>query len=249
MIRYDKQLNADIRRTVANFNAKVKRLEQAGAELIPDKISTRELKDLYTKRYELKRKLKELQRFSERGVEEVIKTEGGVYMTKYALDNLKREVRRSQYRLTREANRIESQMGSYDLARRGALNLALTRKKLLSKDLTKVSKKEIETIKTNINRILDYDNQSAIFQKNLIQMLISEGTFYGVPQDIIDSIEKQLLSLTPEQLFRIFNENPRLRAITDYYPNEGGTIESNRLSDILKELNEMLPQIIAEFEG
>lgn len=249
MIRYDKQLNADIRRTVANFNAKVKRLEQAGVELIPDKISTRELKDLYTKRYELKRKLKELQRFSERGVEEVIKTEGGVYMTKYALDNLKREVRRSQYRLTREATRIESQMGSYDLARRGALNLALTRKKLLSKDLTKVSKKEIEIIKTNINRILDYDNQSAIFQKNLIQMLISEGTFYGVPQDIIDELEKQLLSLTPEQLFRIFNENPRLRAITDYYPNEGGTIESNRLSDILKELNEMLPQIIAEFEG
>ena len=97
-IRYDKKLNQEINRTIRNFNQKIARLEKQERDLLlPTKINKKSLKQSVTNRNELKRKLKELQRYSKRGVEETITTKGGVTLSKYELQNIKRENQNHEY--------------------------------------------------------------------------------------------------------------------------------------------------------
>ena len=58
-IRYDKKLNNEINRVVKNFNQKIARLEKQERELLPAKISTKQLKSESYSRTDLRRKLKE----------------------------------------------------------------------------------------------------------------------------------------------------------------------------------------------
>ena len=174
-ISYDRQFNEYIQRVVNNFNRKVDRLEKQGKELLPDKVYVADLKSQYDKRYELKRKLRELQRFSTQGVEEVIKTEGGIKTTKYALENAKREIRRAKYVTTRDIKRLERKSTPLTITRNGALNLAKARREILSRDVTKVTKRQLESMLSNVNRILDYDKKSEEYQQNFFQVLFSQN--------------------------------------------------------------------------
>ena len=62
-IRYDKKLDQEINRTIKNFNQKIARLEKQEKELLPSKITKKDLKSGVYTRTELQRNLKELQRF------------------------------------------------------------------------------------------------------------------------------------------------------------------------------------------
>ena len=70
-IRYDEKLNKEILKTVRNFNAKVGRLEQQGVSLPVEKVSVRGLKEQFQERRELQSYLRELRKFSQRGVERI----------------------------------------------------------------------------------------------------------------------------------------------------------------------------------
>ena len=155
-IRYDKKLNQEINRTIKNFNQKIARLEKQERELLPSKITKKELKDNVYTRTELRRKLKELQRFSNRNAEDIITTSGGVRLTQYDYQNIKRENTRIKRNITREINRLRvekpkifgklqsstfSEMGDSDY-----LNL-VARRKALEKDINKLSKDEFGRFK------------------------------------------------------------------------------------------------------
>ena len=247
-ISYDRQFNEYIQRVVNNFNRKVDRLEKQGKELLPDKVYVADLKSQYDKRYELKRKLRELQRFSTQGVEEVIKTEGGIKTTKYALENAKREIRRAKYVTTRDIKRLERKSTPLTITRNGALNLAKARREILSRDVTKVTKRQLESMLSNVNRILDYDKKSEEYQQNFFQVLFSEASYSGVSQDVLDSIQDNLSTLTPNELVKLAKENGNIKAIMDYSPTEGTYISQQRMREILEALNEQIPQIIREFK-
>ena len=105
-IRYDKKLNQEINRTIKNFNQKIARLEKQDRELLPSKITKKDLKNSVYTRTELRRKLKELQRFGTRGAEDIIETRGGARLTKYDYQNIKRENTRIKRNITREINRL-----------------------------------------------------------------------------------------------------------------------------------------------
>lgn len=246
MIRYDKQLNSELRRTVANFNAKVRRLEKQERELIPDRITVRELRDSFSKRYELKRKLKELQRFSQRGVENVVETEKGLRFTKWELDNLKREIRRANYVGNREARRLEEKITPLTITRRGAYNSLKSRLKVINKPISSVTRSELNKIQANINRILDYDMKTEQFQENFFQILYAEAGMSGTPDSILLSIQEKLGNLKADELLKFTKESPELQAIVDYSPTKGNIISQSRMRDILTSLNDKLPMILSQ---
>ena len=75
-IRWNKADEAELRRTVKNFNAKISRLEKknpADKSSLPDKVTVKEMRELIQTRQDLKRELNSLQRFSRRGAEELVK--------------------------------------------------------------------------------------------------------------------------------------------------------------------------------
>ena len=227
-IRYDKKLNQEINRTIKNFNQKIARLEKQDRELLPSKITKKDLKSNVYTRAELYRKLKELQRFSNRGAEDIIATGGGARLTMYDYQNIKRENARIKRNITREINRLRvekpkifgkiqsstfSEMGDTDY-----LNL-VARRKALEKDINKLSKEELERFRKLIEKTgKSQQYMNSIFKENYFEMLTDLAYYYGYDKKKLDEMKKKLMKLKPNDFLRLFKEDKSIRAILDYYP-------------------------------
>lgn len=247
-IRYDAELNQDIKRTVRNFNKKVARLQKAERELIPDKVYVRDLKK-YSRRKDLLRQLKEMKRFSQRGAEDIITTKGGVKITKWAFETLKRDRPASVSKLVHEAKRLKSKVTTYDVTRKGALNLVEDRIKLLSKDINSLSQRDFDIVQANVNNILNKDQKLEQFYENFYQILFSEFALAKSTQKNVRNIESMLSKLRPEEILRIAKEDPEIKALLDYSPTKGNYISQKRMKESLEEIEQHLPSIIKDVLG
>lgn len=253
-IRYDKKLNQEINRTIKNFNQKIARLEKQNRELLPSKITKKEIKeDVYT-RAELKRKLQELQRFSQRGAEDIIETSGGLQLTNYELQNIKRENARIKRNITRELNRLKvekpkifgktqtstfSEMGDTDY-----LNLQ-ARRKALEKDINKLSKDEFERLKKLIERTgKNQQYMNTIFKENYFTMLTDLAYYVDYDNDKLKYLEDKLMKLKPNNFLKLFKEDKSIRAILDYYPMVTGGFNAINPDDIREDVVNLYDTLI-----
>ena len=227
-IRYDKKLDQEINRTIKNFNQKIVRLEKQEKELLPSKITKKELKESVYTRSELQRKLKELQRFSKRGAEDIITTRGGIRLTKYELNEIKRENARVKRNITREINRLKvnkpkilgktqtstfSEMGDTDY-----LNL-VARRKALEKDINKLSRDEFERLRKLIEKTgKSQQYMNSIFKENYFEMLTDLAYYFDYDKDKLNKLRDKLMKLKPNDFLKLFKEDKSIRAILDYYP-------------------------------
>ena len=230
-IRYDKKINREIDKTIRNFNQKVARLEKSERQLIlPSKITKKELKQNVYERSELKRKLKELQRFSTRGIEETVTTKGGAKISKYELINMQREARRIKANLTREINKLEvtapkvfgkeevttfAQMGDHHY-----LNLKARRKALEKGNLKSLTSEQLtayNTLLQKTSRNKTYYNN--IFKDNYLKMLTDLGYFYGYDREKLNKLKEDISTLDSNNFLKLFRNEKSIQAITDYYPN------------------------------
>ena len=227
-IRYDKKLNQEINRTIKNFNQKVTRLEKQQRELLPAKVTKKQVTENIYTRADLKRKLKELQRFSERGAEEVVTTKGGVKLTKYELQKVKKENARLKANISREIKRLstkkpkifgkEQQTTFAEMGDQDYLNL-VARRVALDKDVNRLTKEEFERLtklitKTrNAQQYMDY-----VFKENYADMLTDLGYYFNYDKEKLNMLKDKLMDLKPNDFMKIFREDKSIRAILDYYP-------------------------------
>ena len=253
-IRYDKKLNQEINRTIRNFNQKIARLEKQEKELLPTKISKKELKNSVYNRNELKRKLKELQRFSQRGAEEIMTTKTGVRMTKYEYNELKRESARVKRMVTRNITNMKinaptifgkkqiatfAQMGDKDY-----LNM-LSRRKALEKNILKLNKEELErykklVLKTGKNQ--QYMNN--VFKENYAKMITDLGYFVGYDSDKLDLLKQKFMTLEPNKFLKLFKNEKSISAIMDYYPMATHSIIGISPDDIREDVTGLYDTLI-----
>ena len=266
-IRYDKKLNQEINKTIKNFNQKIARLEKEERELLPSKITKKwcndnifdestkkELKESVYTRSELQRKLKELQRFSKRGAENIIETTGGVRLTQYELTNIKKENARVKASITRELKRLTvekpkifgkkqtstfSEMGDTDY-----LNL-VARRKALEKDINKLSREEFERFtklveKTGRNQ--QYMNN--IFKENYFEMLTDLGYYFDYDNEKLSMLKQKLMSLKPNDFMKLFKEDKSIRAILDYYPIVTNSFNAINPDDIKEDVINLYDNLI-----
>lgn len=98
-IRWSESDSKELARSVKNFNAKVKRLETkyAGTDIVlPERLSVKELREVVTTRRDLNRELKSLQRFTERGSEEIVdipNTNNNIQMTKWQREEMSKRAK------------------------------------------------------------------------------------------------------------------------------------------------------------
>ena len=213
-IRYDKKLNQEINRTIKNFNQKISRLEKQKKELLPSKITKKDLKDNVYTRTELYRKLKELQRFSNRGAEDIIATGGGARLTKYDYQNIKRENARIKRNITREINRLRTEKPKIfgkiqsstfsEMGDSNYLNL-IARRKALEKDINKLSKEELERfIKLLEKTGKSQQYMNSIFKQNYFDMLTDLGYYFDYDNDKLNMLKQKLMSLKPNDFLKLF---------------------------------------------
>ena len=227
-IRYDKKLNQEINRTIKNFNQKIARLEKQKKELLPSKITKKDLKDNVYTRTELYRKLKELQRFSNRNAEDVITTRGGIRLTKYELNEIKLENARLKRNITHQINRLKAnkprifgKLQSTTFSEMGDihyLNL-VARRKALEKDINKLSRDEFERFTKLIEKTgKSQQYMNTVFKENYFEMLTDLAYYYGYDNKKLNEMKKKLMRLKPNDFFRLFKEDKSIKAILDYYP-------------------------------
>ena len=253
-IRYDKKLNQEINRTIKNFNQKIARLEKQERELLPSKITKKELKNSVYNRRELQRKLKELQRFSNRGAEDIIETKGGVKLTQYELSNIKRENTRVKRNITSEINRLKgdkpkifgktqtstfSEMGDTEY-----LNL-VARRKALEKDVNKLSRDEFERLKKLIEKTgRNQQYMNNIFKQNYFEMLTELAYYFDYDNDKLNILKQKLMSLKPNNFLKLFKEDKSIRAILDYYPIVTNSFNAINPDDIKEDVINLYDALI-----
>ena len=253
-IRYDKKLNQEINRTIKNFNQKIARLEKQDRELLPSKITTKDLKSGVYTRTELRRKLKELQRFSRRGAEDIIETSGGVRLTQYNYQNIKRENARIKRNITREINRLRvnkpkifgktqtstfSEMGDHDY-----LNL-VARRKALEKDINKLSRDELERFTKLIEKTgKNQQYMNSIFKQNYFDMLTDLGYYFDYDNDKLNILKQKLMNLKPNDFLKLFKEDKSIRAILDYYPIVTNSFNAINPDDIKEDVINLYDNLI-----
>lgn len=253
-IRYDKSLNQEINRTIKNFNQKIARLEKQERELLPSKITKKDLKDNVYTRAELRRKLKELQRFSTRGVEDVIETSGGARLTKYDYQNLKKENARIKRNITRELNRMRvekpkifgksqtstfSEMGDSDY-----LNL-IARRKALEKNINKLTSEELNRFKKLIEKTgKSQQYMNSIFKENYFEMLTDLAYYFNYDKDKLNLLNQKLMKLKPNDFLKLFKDDKSIRAILDYYPVVTNSFNAINPDDIKEDVVNLYDNLI-----
>lgn len=225
-IRYDKELQKEINRTIKNFNQKIARLEKEGRELLPEKVTKKEIISEVDTRYALRKRLKELQRFSRRGAEEIITLGEGARLTKYDYEEIKRSQKALKQSLTKKIKKYESEpirvggkKQDSTFAQSGDktyLNL-VARRKALDKKLENLNKEKLESLRGLIKRSkrssFYYDS---MFMINYIDSLNSTANYYGYDKRKLNKIKEKLLTLKPKEFTDLFNEDKLINAIMDY---------------------------------
>ena len=97
-IKWKPDDSQELRKAVKNFNAKINRLAKKNPQiknLLPDKVTVKEMKDLIQTRQDLKRELNSLKRFTKRGAEKIVDVPGTDYnikTTKWQKEEITRRI-------------------------------------------------------------------------------------------------------------------------------------------------------------
>lgn len=251
-IRYDRQFNQEIRRVVANFNKKVKRLEQADHTILPDRVLVSDLKKEFTKRADLKRELRRLKQFSERGAEEVL-TIGSMTDTKWGFAVEQERARITKQNLTREINSIESK-GDISPRTSDYLNNLKYRRAYLNKSVDQLEPYQLSIRKKIISQDENREKKQQQFYDNMFAMLFKTAYQVGADRDQLLEIMTTLRRLSPAQLADAIDEVPALRGFTTRYEAFTSVDKDNEaakddLSQAVNTLYKNLPTITEYYQN
>ena len=210
MIRYNSSDNKNIERVVSNFNRKIARLQKAGYDILPSRVSARTIKSQFTNRRDLNVYLRNLQRFGKRGAENIV-TIGGKNYTQYDIDIFRRSLRLEKSRLEREISEAQTLVSAtpkqHDIY---TANLQSRREALSSKWT------EIITSKLG-EKLLDQPRRYTETYDNYFEIMFQDAYQAGFEDEKIEYIKEKLLSLSPRQFIRALEDDPNIQYIFDYY--------------------------------
>lgn len=250
-IRYDQQFNREIARIVKNFNSKVKRLEVQDRQLLPDRVLVSDLKKEYSRRRDLKRALRDLKAFTEKGAEDIIQI-GNLTTTNYQFQKDKRAAIQAKRNLTREINQIQnSKLGSSGTKSDYLINLQF-RRDFLNKPLKNLSRSQLKTRAKILQQDSNTENRATQFYDNIFKMLFRSAYQAGISQDTMLPVLNQLRKLSPAQLTEAIHTDPVLKDFLDRYNIYTGVAEAseetgNELERSVERLNQALPSILKYF--
>lgn len=228
-IRYDDKLNKQILKTVRNFNAKVARLEKEGIESPVEKVTVRQLKQDFTDRRELMSYMREMRKFSQRGVERIAYVDR--WGKKYSLYDFKvggirqRRAIREAERLLAEAKNMHRTEGGIpnpqtlmgtDYANNLEANLSKLRDtRYHQKKLT--SEKKAQLLRASKGVLGSKKFQHAV-KENFFQHLRVLGRAAGLDDSYIEEIVSVLKSVPPKSFEQLRSREELINAIETFYP-------------------------------
>lgn len=265
MINYNKQFEERMNKVVRNFNAKVNRLQKEGMKYLPDKTSVAELKATYFERDSLKRRLKQLERFSTKGAEDIVELGGGAKATKWEINTLLSDMKYMKQYYSRKidsyGNIIPSILGqkqTVSYAKMGDAkyeNLKVLRKSL-NKDISKLDQSDYNRLQRKVrSQIKRKEQQKYIFWANYFTFLDDVGYKADIDPELIERVKKKLEDIDIDEFMKLYEQEEGILDMVGYYniqkvraggfkkyKDENGT-EVDEVADIQK-IFEMLDLMI-----
>lgn len=222
-IRWSEQDTNELNRVIKNFNAKVTRLAKSNpaiANILPEKVKTKQVKELIHTRQDLKREINMLQRFTKRGAEEIItldETEHKLRITKWQKTEMNRRIgiinRKRKHRLEQiEATEMTSRGKKLGYTR-GQLGMGSALKNALEPMKSFYYTMENFDLKKRWKSILKqstdeyFTQQDFTMRENFINAIKNNFHYVDV-SDITSTLE----SMDIKEFFKVFQ-------------SEGGTFE------------------------
>lgn len=205
-IRYDKALNAQIRRTVRNYNRRVAKMKAEEKDLDIDFVTVSDLKKQFGSRRNLLHELKRLE--SIRGDSSSI--------ARAAL----RERTRAKIKETYAIKRLEAEKGTSEFTplKANALASHEAKRQALNKNYSSLQGKE-KTMYNKLVKSITQPNPKRLetFYDNFFDMLFTDVYHSDLYGEKAGYIREQLSKLTPEQLLAAYNEKGVIHDIVEGY--------------------------------
>lgn len=226
-LKVSNKLNQELNKTIRNFNQKISRLEKQGRDLeLPSKITKKDLINDVSSRQELKRQIKQLQRFSRKGSEATIVLNTGERISVWEKNEFIIQKRTATAKLTKKIKDLESkqikiagkkQAGTFaTMGDSNYLNLVEKRNRIRSKKFEDLTKKDIERYKSITRKILKITDNS-VFKESYKTMMLDVAHTYGINKDKVDIILDKLDDLKESSFTKLFTEDKAIKSIIDYY--------------------------------
>lgn len=261
-IRYNQKLNTSINSIIRNYNAKISRLEKAAEEFIlPEKTSIKELKATAKTRRELDLMLKDLQRFSKRGMEQTVRFASGIEMSKYQEYKLKRNLKIAKAKTTRDIKSFKSTPikvfgvpqntpHEYDDA---YLNLKAQREQL-EKNINDLTPTQLKRVEADIEDVLQSAELEEQYKNNWLD-LIDKLSYYGkVDKEQIEEIKKRINKVSASNFTKMWRNEKSIKAIQELYKDvirNKSTVDEELENDIYDNLTNFyrnLDVILKDYE-
>ena len=245
-VKISQRQNNELNKVVRNFNAKVKRLEKSGRDLeLPQKITKKELLESINSKNELKRNMKQLQRFSRKGAEESVSMGSGERISVWEKNEFIIQKRSATAKLTKKIKDLQSksvkvagkkQAGTFETVGDSSyLNLLAQRERIRNKRFEDLTKRDLQRYKSLTRKILK-DGHNSVFRESYKTMVIDMAYKYGFDQDKTDQILDKIDSLKDKEFLKLFNEDRAIKSILFYY------------SGTKQKVDDFTPEIITLFE-
>lgn len=242
-IRYDSKLNREIARVVKNFNAKVMRLQGVERSLAPETILVSDLKKEFTRRSELMIRLRELELFSKRGMEEEVKI-GVLDTTRYELELDKRRAARVKRNLSREINKENRGEKKFNTA---YIRNLKKHREFLDRPISSLSKKMLEIRQHTIKREMNVEKKRNTLYNNMFSMIYKTAFTAGLDPEFVERVLATFRKLTPAQLADAFDTMPIMNLFSLRYNamervGEGGP---SQVAEVLQHMVDSVDNIAA----
>lgn len=235
-IRWSSADDAELKRVVKNFNAKLTRLankDPKNANALPERVSAANLKSMIQTRQDLNRELNALRRFSERGAEELVNIPDNYYnekITKWqrtemnrraAIINRNRAIRREKIFGTEATSRGESLKYSVAATMSDEEKAALEPIKVFTKFQSRA----------DINqKYKTLQNQSQTAYWNARDNALREGYIKAVRQNLgtsaaVEEVVEHIRSMDVGEFRKVFEADVSKFEIA--YPGNRDAVESN----------------------
>lgn len=251
-IKFDKDFNKYIRRTVDAFNKKVARGQKQGLKYLPSKQSVKEIKEAFkgqsAKREELKRQLKELESFNLKSAGQLVKLDSEELTSKYNYNLARKHQRRLRNQIEKEIaeQKAYTEAKPHLIMRRSRLSMLENIKESLMGDIK--SRDTMRSINAQYGR--EYSSERIDnFYDSFFELMKKETKFIGYDKNKIKVIEEKLRSVDPETLIKMRQNSPYISTIMDRYDSDEAYNQEDidAISDAYNNLYEKLDSIIAEF--
>ena len=223
MIKYDEALNAEIRRVVKNFNQKRNRAYKRGFSYLPDKQFVSTIKAHFDNKPELRRYLKELEKFNKLkdSALETVETFGGGRTSRWNLmfikDNLE-ETKAFFDRQIKEAYQLFYE-DEYSIARRDYLFNLEQKRKYLDINIMNLDQSGIKTMEKYTHQMLDYNKSNITAYKGFLSGLEQIMKQIGYDEKSISRLYEKMANISPAQFVKMYRNSDLIARIYDIIPS------------------------------